>query len=228
MKPSRALFSLLTLETERKFACTLQTIPLLNKNAGSPPIRNLFFEGQKTFKDIYYDFPNPSPPATSLSSLGIWIRQRNGDWQAKVRQGGDYTNTQSAELKGESDIHAHLLTLPIPFPPPNSTPGLLGLGLHKTACFSTTRHSWRADEKGIFKIVVDETDFGHIVGEVEVELLVEQEEVDVVEFSRGVNEWIERFMERYPWAFPEEEAVGKLSAWFAMMKKENPPGGWNK
>ena len=68
--------------------------------------------------------------------------------------------------------------------------------------------------------MVDETDFGHMVGEVEREMMVDEDDTDVMEISRRVDGWVRQFMELYPWAFSEEEAVGKLSAWFALKKKE--------
>ena len=98
-------------------------------------------------------------------------------------------------------------------------------GLEKLAEFVTTREAWVAD--GEFKVVRDRMDFGHEVGEVELQ-------VEWVEGREGLagkemvmeemDRKIERFMKRYWWAWEEGEAVGKLTAYFEMFKAGEKEG----
>ena len=72
------------------------------------------------------------------------------------------------------------------------------------ARFTTTRREWRAD--GRFGIVLDESDFGHRVGEVEV----------MSEEGGKAREEIDAFMERYGWFFGKGKPEGKLAAFLRL------------
>ena len=75
-------------------------------------------------------------------------------------------------------------------------------GLEKTCQFETHRRSFLAD--GRFTVVLDETDFGHSAGEVE--LLAEDE--------KRAHADIDVFLARYAWLFDCSTPKGKLTAYF--------------
>jgi thiamine-triphosphatase len=193
--------NILKLEVERKFS-SLAVYPL-TKNGGHPPFHTLKPLGDRTFHDIYYDSSH------LLSSSGIWVRQRDGDWQAKIKNGGNYNNSRFEETSNINDIAKHVRDLT-----GFSQPVSAFFGLSPIAAITTHRESWKADEK--FKIVLDRTDFGHVVGEVELE-----EEVDVEDrchmnkIMTMMDHDIAQFMLRYAWAFTSGTPTGKLSAYFA-------------
>ncbi|KAE8353773.1 CYTH-like domain-containing protein [Aspergillus coremiiformis] len=194
------------LEVERKFPGL--AVKRLLIDGGFPPFRTLQYCGTKSFHDIYYD------KAGLLSSKGVWVRQRDGDWQAKVRIGGDYNNSKFEELSTPLDISHYLEKLT----------GLKNyernnFGLTQMASFSTLRESWLADKD--FAIVQDVTDFGHRVGEVELECRIDHiggldsdvERSRVLKMAE-MDQRIAVFMQRYSWAFGNGEAKGKLTAYF--------------
>ncbi|PWY78097.1 ankyrin [Aspergillus sclerotioniger CBS 115572] len=87
---------MLLLEVERKFprlTIKLHLAPAYHQ----PPFRTFNYLGTKTLRDTYYDFPSSSTSTSThphyLSTQGIWIRKRNNTWQAKIRRGGNYTNS---------------------------------------------------------------------------------------------------------------------------------------
>lgn len=194
----------ISLEVERKFRCSIESVNLLRANRGQPPFQELLYLGHETFSDIYFD------KYKKLSSNGIWVRKRNDHWQAKVRQSGDYQNSTFEEIAGTEEI-GNLVAKYIRKAPPHS----VDFGLLKIAQFTTVRDKWTANKR--FEISIDSTDFGHMVGEVELQSL---EEVDTLSRSRASDSMhaeIEAFMQTYPWAFPPGKVDGKLSAYFAQL-----------
>ena len=190
----------LTLEVERKFRCNPNSTSLLRHNCGEPPFQKLLYLGKHNFNDAYYDFKD------TLSIKGVWVRRREGIWQAKVRQGGDFINSRFGELTGKDHIRQLIAKYGV------KTSGSEDLGLSKIAQYITEREKWKAD--GTFEIVIDTTDFGHTVGEVE--LCIEDIDTGSNEaMASRMDAQIEGFMKRYSWAFPSGAAVGKLSAYFA-------------
>ena len=203
------LLDLITVEVERKFRPTPDSIRLLRTNSGTPPFRNLEYLGQRKFEDIYFDKDG------ILLSKGIWVRRRDDEWEAKVRQGGDYTNSQFMEMAGYDKV-ANLVAVNVP----RAQIDVQDLGMKQFARFATARETWLADGK--FLVVLDTADFGHLVGEVEL--------VKDKWFRKDANELVLRrlrrimatrmdsqiseFMRMHPWAFPPGEVKGKLSAYF--------------
>ena len=196
------------LEVERKF-CSL-AVKDLASNTGQPAFKSIRALAQQTIHDVYYD--NSSG---SLISAGIWVRQRNGFWEAKVKRGGDYTNSMFEELAGTEPVRRCVMDV-------------IGkedcekdhFGLDPIAALSTVRQSWTADNE--FKIVLDTMNFGHTVGEVEL-----QEEVQFTaanpsieqqkrEKMKEMDKRIEVFMDRYSWAFHLGVPKGKLTAYFEL------------
>lgn len=90
------------------------------------------------------------------------------------------------------------------------------------AHFITFREAWKVDGK--FNVVFDTTDFGHSVGEVELEEPIvlylgeaaDRDETRISAMRHAVameaDAKIKEFMAHYSWAFPPGKPVGKLSA----------------
>jgi thiamine-triphosphatase len=156
---------------------------------------------------------------------GIYVRLRNGKWEAKARQAGGFVNSQFAEYKGFEDVDALVQEA---FG--GRIEGQFLYSLHRIAEFSTRREKW--DIAG-FEVVVDETDFGHTVGEVELcEWVERQPEESDENHKRNIRAMgmmmdmrIEPFMKEHRQVFPplpsgtHPKPVGKLSAYFAWKKK---------
>jgi thiamine-triphosphatase len=76
--------------------------------------------------------------------------------------------------------------------------------------------------------VVDKTDFGHTVGEVELQQEVDFAESTEEEFGQekqkameDMDQRIARFMDRYSWAFTPGEPKGKLTAYFEQQARQD-------
>ncbi|KAK4121694.1 hypothetical protein N657DRAFT_673462 [Parathielavia appendiculata] len=139
-----------------------------------------------TIHDIYYDTPD-----RALCSRGAWIRQRNGEWEAKVKRAwwkGDFVNRRFEELHGEKCAGGMRAE-------EEDYSGRLG----KLAEFVTTREAWLVH--GEFKVVelqVEVHDGGGDgkTGQEEKAALMDE-----------MDRKIEAFMKRYAWAWEEGEAV---------------------
>lgn len=206
----------LVIEVERKFKCGPATIDRLRKNQGKPAFQPFEYRGKHKFEDKYYDHNG------ILSSKGIWVRQREGQWQAKLRQGGDYTNSQFEELSDPDEIGQMIRKCDLDPHSPSDN-----FGLQKTGQFTTFRETWKANHR--FEIVIDTTDFGHWVGEVELEQvktlppLVGDDNGTSARHTMAseMDGHIERFMRQHPWAFPAGQPVGKLSAYLEWKASRN-------
>lgn len=197
------------LEVERKFPRL--AVRQLTQHGGSPAFASLRKLPPQEIHDAYYD------RADKLSSLGAWVRRRNGKWEAKIAMGGDYANSRFQELAGGGDVGAYVR-------------GVLGgeqareedsFGLSQTAEFVTARETWVVD--GEFHVVRDRMDFGHEVGEVELQQVLKGEhempsEEAKREAMQEMDERIVAFMDKYKWAFAPGEAKGKLTAYFERFK----------
>lgn len=79
---------------------------------------------------------------------------------------------------------------------------------------------------GRFRVDVDTTDFGHIVGEVELIGSLrytnsehrEEEEEREKKLKQEMDQDIKAFMQSYPEAFPAGRPLGKLSAYFRWIR----------
>jgi len=65
------------LEVERKFFVTPVALSYLRSNGGGSRFKKYESLGTQTTQDTYYDRNG------SLLSKGVYIRQRNGHWEAK-------------------------------------------------------------------------------------------------------------------------------------------------
>lgn len=216
------------LEVERKFAPTATSIRQLDQNTGSPPFDSVVHQGVTCFEDTYYD-----TPTDTLSKAGVWIRRREKfecgvrrfegykrrdprevSWEAKVRVGGDFINSAFREV---TDVHeiSELLGRIVAGSELDVHHGPRGGRVREMARFITDRTGYIVDEK--FTVVIDVTDFGHTVGEVELERDAAKascEGEDKTLAIAAMDEDIDEFMRRFAWAFPAGKPVGKLSAYF--------------
>ncbi|EHK44468.1 hypothetical protein TRIATDRAFT_36592 [Trichoderma atroviride IMI 206040] len=199
------------LEVERKFRSL--AVHELTQYGGLPHFKSLRKLPNQIIRDSYYD------KSSILSSAGAWIRKRDGEWQAKIRKGGNFTNSRFEELSSIDDIAAYI----------KRTTGIDGgkainFGLQPTATFSTTRETWVAD--GEFHVVLDTMDFGHQVGEIELQKTLEGEnggapaEQQKQEEMQIMDDRIVAFMSTYAWAFSPGEPKGKLTAYFERLRSQ--------
>lgn len=196
------------LEVERKFS-KLSIFPL-NTHAGVPPFKSLAYLGTKTFRDIYYDRDS------KLSKAGTWVRQRDDIWEGKMKQAGDYNRSQFREVQDHELIRKQVALLT-----GISGPASLAFGLRQTADLANQRQSWLADDK--FKIVLDQNDFDHTVGEVELETVIDGNQVErSQEICKQMDQDIDAFIQKYSWAFDTSPAIGKLTAYFAQQGTFHP------
>ncbi|KAL8822546.1 MAG: hypothetical protein Q9191_006717 [Dirinaria sp. TL-2023a] len=190
------------LEIERKFNWNPASLKILMSNGGQPPFSSRPMIQSKTFRDTYYDLDD------KLSSKGLWVRKRllygpnrkveNDTWEAKKSMpGSSFARSTYDETQDPSRILQMIK---------NYVPDCAGtdesFGLEKMCQFETYRRSFLADGK--FTVVLDETDFGHSAGEVE--LLAEDE--------KQAHADIDVFLARYAWLFDCSRPKGKLTAYF--------------
>lgn len=158
-------------------------------------------------------------------------------WQAKIRRGGTHTNSAFEEVEGSQAVQdvVQQFIPDVKIPRENeldkmqldkdvvggarSTVSSSILGLDMVARFITHRQRWKVDND--FEVCVDETDFGHVVGEVELVQELEHQDQKELEMQREeakgrLEANIQRFLEKYAWAFPRQEAIGKLASYFAL------------
>ncbi|PWY77402.1 hypothetical protein BO70DRAFT_397689 [Aspergillus heteromorphus CBS 117.55] len=128
---------------------------------------------------------------------------------AKIRRGGDFINSRFEELSIPDQIAHYVAQVT-----GSRKTERESFGLKKMAAFGTVRESWLAD--GEFGIVQDVTDFGHMVGEVEVEWESEGCKDGEERMKAKMEEMdarIAAFMGRYSWAFYMGVPKGKLMAY---------------
>ncbi|KUI59277.1 Thiamine-triphosphatase [Cytospora mali] len=211
------------LEIERKFEPTAHSMQQLASNTGTPPFESLIHYGTTRLEDAYYDTSDEI-----LCKAGVWLRRRGSKWEVKVRVGGDFTNSAFEEITNVDDISTMLGKL-VPGTALDPHDGLTGGRVEEVAKFISERKNFLVDGK--FTVVLDETDFGHVVGEVELERNIpatggeedvseakKVEDHDRAKMMADLDREIDDFMKRYVWAFPPGNPVGKLSAYYALKK----------
>ena len=198
------------LEIEQKFSFALANIKTLLRKGGFPPLKTLDDIHTQAFSDIYYD------SQFKLSNAGLWLRKRHRhphpsypgsmppestvEWEAKQRKhNGTILRSTFLETNGRNQIRelvrAH-------FSDPSRRDFHNQFGLDVMAGFKTQRIAFLAD--GRFTVVLDWTDFGHWVGEVEL----------MAEDAESAHGDIDKFFEEYAWFFDRKEPKGKLTAYF--------------
>lgn len=249
------------LEVERKFNVTplllsrLQIADNKNKNT-SPDASQEYQTNGVTFSrksnilinDVYFDCLD------LLSSKGIWVRHRTeldlgralslvsgapettatstANWEAKIRLGGDYSNSEFEEITGQAEVKKAVERY------------LSWNDLAESVALSTSRRTWAAQEiaeEGADKtpaelsVVVDnvlsilnpqygggkEREFKYSIGELEitrdVELTgdAELDQTKKVETTAKMSGELEQWMKRHDELFPTYPMpVGKLSAFW--------------
>ena len=87
------------LEVQRKFFVTPAAITSLCSNGAGSRFNRYESLGKQTTHDIYYDRNH------ALFSKGVYIiRRRNGQWEAKVRTGGDSIHSALREIDGNGPV----------------------------------------------------------------------------------------------------------------------------
>ncbi len=193
------------LEVEQKFYWTGANFIWLQRNLGRPPFKSMANTKGETFQDTYYD------SRQRLSSSGLWVRKREYPgsvslgmpygtvkWEAKqMKHGGSRLRSTFEETKDPNKILNMVHKI---------VPGYLGscnnFGLDELCRFKTSRYSFLADNK--FTVVLDNTDFGHQVGEVEL----------LAEDADKAHRDIDAFLMKYAWFFDTTKPKGKLTAYF--------------
>jgi thiamine-triphosphatase len=184
------------LEVESRFLVTPVAVSYLRSNSGGLRFKKNESLGRQTTQDTYYDRNG------QLFSKGVYIRRRNGYWEAKIRTGGDFINSAFTEVDGNNAvkevIEQNLIV---------SADGLsIEEMLEPCAEFVTERESWIMD--GRFKVNVDTTDFGYIVGEVELTETFRSangehsEEKEGEKLKQEMDQDIKAFMQSYPQSIP--------------------------
>ncbi|KAF8244929.1 hypothetical protein K440DRAFT_635539 [Wilcoxina mikolae CBS 423.85] len=189
-------------EVERKFVFSRSLLTQFHSNRGLPPFRSLVHSGNSTFRDTYFD------SSKILASKGIWIRKRDQGWEAKVNIRDSFVKAAYNEITSVPEIRSIVSRYV-----PGNTAECDNFGLQVFCDFTTYRSNYVADEK--FNVVLDTTDFGHDVGEVEIMASdVEKAEKD-----------IDQFFVRYPWFFQRGSPKGKITAYLELKKaREKDPG----
>ncbi|KAI9846088.1 MAG: hypothetical protein M1837_004344 [Sclerophora amabilis] len=206
------------LEVESKFRFKESLLTRFRSNQGNPPFNRLTFLRTHVFQDTYYDHANV------LSKNGIWIRERadgkSKALEAKKRITGDYTRSTFEEITDGDTIRALIRQyLPQQQQQRSSSSASSSScleqqqqshvgGLDVMARFTTSRQLFVADDR--FSIMLDRTDFGHSVGEVELE----------AEDAGSAHREIDAFLRKYSWFCEGGGPVeGKLSAYFRLHGK---------
>lgn len=194
------------LEVERKFDWTSANLKVLLSNRGRPPFSSRPEIRSTFFSDIYFDRDN------KLSSKSLWVRKRSfynslkkddnslkkSTWEAKRSlPGSSFVRSSYEETQNPHEIRQMVSQH---FPHCGGPDDAFGLG--EMCRFATHRRWFLADGK--FTVVLDETDFGHTVGEVEL----------LAEDAHAAHADIDTFLARYAWFFDCANPKGKLTAYF--------------
>lgn len=179
------------LEVEQKFVLYLSRLSNFKANRGAPPFRHLKFLGVKEFTDTYYD------SFGKLSAKGLYIRVRDHEWEAKQSVQGNFTRSVFAETADTTKIREMIQKYI-----PRCAEAKDNFGLDILCAFKTSRENYLVDGK--FNVALDQTDFGHAVGEVEL----------MAENATRAHREIDDFMKEYSWFFGTEPPKGKLTAYF--------------
>ncbi|KAL9104817.1 MAG: hypothetical protein Q9163_000265 [Psora crenata] len=197
------------LEIERKFTWKPASLEILMSNGGRPSFTSRPTIQTMRFRDTYYDLED------KLSNQGLWVRKRlhynhpppprqvqnpttTGVWEAKQSMPG---SSFARSTYDETQDLGRILQMVR-----NRVPGCPGpedsFGLEELCRFETHRRSFLADGK--FTVVLDQTDFGHSVGEVEL----------LAQDADKAHADIDVFLARYAWLFDCSKPKGKLTAYF--------------
>nr|ACO11522.1 Thiamine-triphosphatase [Caligus rogercresseyi] len=169
------------IEVERKFIVPECFEFLLEKHG----FRRMM---EENMSDIYYD-----SEAFDLMRVDHWMRSRNGDWELKYPVGSHPTgSTIYHETSNVHEIEAKLQSL-VPTTPPSGSSKRNSLVFNNIGDFICNKILMKFAElitrrkhysKDNVSIVVDETDWGYKVGEIE---MVVKRKADVPEASKKID-----------------------------------------
>jgi thiamine-triphosphatase len=196
-------------EIERKFVFNPALLARFRSNHGKPPFYHLTHQRTESFQDEYYD------SASHLLRSGLYIRKRDKSWEAKYRQGGDFIQSSFYETTNLDEIkkliNANCKSKSVKHSKSDDTSPETNFGLTSICRYVTRRETFLADHR--FSIMLDTTDFGHWVGEVELQ----------AHDSTTALADIDAFMQKYSWFFANEAMPkGKMTAYFELFGF--PPG----
>ncbi len=181
-------------EIEQKFVFNPALLGRFRVNHGTPRFRSLAHQRTESFLDEYFDSAN------RLARSGLWIRKRDGSWEAKHRQGGDFVRSSFYETSKVDEIKKLVATC---MGARHDAGPETNFGLKNICRYRTTRETFLADER--FSIMLDSTDFGHWVGEVELQ----------TQHTATALSDIDTFMQKYSWFFANDTSPkGKMTAYF--------------
>lgn len=190
-------------EVEQKFNWTIAKSNLLRQGfapRGYPLLQTKHFKF-RVFEDTYYDTND------TLWTNGLWVRKRESSsgffkWEAKQLQTGSSFLRSTYD---ESDDTHQILKM-VEAIRPQSPGAYLNFGLNEFCRFKTFRHSFVANDH--YTVVLDRTDFGHRVGEVEV----------MAEDADKAHADIDKLFKQHDWFFDTQtKPKGKLTAYFERM-----------
>jgi thiamine-triphosphatase len=89
------------IEVERKFRPAPVLLGALSNSTTKTDnnFRSVKPLGSSSLHDIYFDLPQ-----RALVAQGLYIRTRNGAWEAKVRKRGDWIESTSLEYTGRGNV----------------------------------------------------------------------------------------------------------------------------
>jgi len=186
------------------------------------------------FRDIYYDWND------HLSRSGIWIRHRitgpmgtwssiSDRWEAKLRLGGDYVNSEVVEISGKDTI-CEMLSERLPNITFGSLTVLADLETVRSEWTLIPVHSVDSHNNGRFSVVLDDVvaseeqasgerrtgRFQHRIGEVEiVRSLATAADSATAQELGYMRARVEGFLQSNATLCMDAEPVGKLSAYLA-------------
>ncbi|GBB86470.1 hypothetical protein RclHR1_01290014 [Rhizophagus clarus] len=206
-------------EVERKFKFDTSKVILLEKNCGKKLFDKVTFLSEKSFTDVYYDNHLENYP---LTTKDIWLRNRDDKWECKTPVGLTASMDSYHELNDINIIKEFLekkldnnqrRSEDIRYNDDEFKDFLLkNYNLVPFCTITTRRRNYLLNDK--FTMVLDTTDFGHSVGEIE--LIVESQDK-----IQDAERRIASFMKEYDWFFETEGVVmGKLLAYISRFNKK--------
>ncbi|MCJ1424344.1 hypothetical protein MMC29_002231 [Sticta canariensis] len=235
------------LEIEQKFHLNTTLLPLFRANLGVPPFRSIIHRHPATssFRDIYYDDKGRKLEKEGIwlrkrEGKGWEVKQRLASAKASPlllsargpTGGGEdgsnnINNATTSTMKNENNTYLRSTFLELNSPAsihdlirthfgPNTPGPEHNFGLEVLCDFRTEREQATVDDD--FDVVLDQTSFGHAVGEVE--LIAGRAGSGADDDPGKGHQRIDDFMRKYAWFFGggeggrRKKVKGKLSAYF--------------
>ena len=203
-----------TLEIERKFRPHSIDFPPRHGSFDTP-FTNIVFKSTTRFRDVYYDVKQ------HLDKAGIWVRERDGKWECKTARGESKDGERTARFEETTDYdEIRKIVKQALGSDAEVNCEKESFGLEVLADIDTVRRTWLVNGK--FTVVVDVTQWGYMVGEVELteEIIEDQEKMETLAHKMAMmEERLDNFMEKHLWAFPDRKVMSKLDACLEQQKE---------